>query len=861
LPHLAAGLFLRYRRRVLKRILPSTRPALLALLFARAGSCVRKDPEPYYPVRPFVGPDGRRPPEERVVSGFPERILIDTGAERLARGEVSPPELLSEIDFCIRRVRQQALLPRTAARIAALEAEIDSIRAQVDRLEISGRDVMRQRFERSTPEESEQFRRAAALYQRWGLASMRDGRVEERIAGAERIERAAEWDPSNVVPVLLLATYEDAVGFRSNALARLDRYTHDRGASDLVDLARMRKRERAWKIEGDPLSLVAAKEVAGEVARRQGGWSEASPWLLMERARLFYLADSMAQAASSAEQALTRIRGGAGDPMAEVEAHLMLGLTGTRELAFREASEHLDFALRAAMKRPATGELAAWLTVPWDQWSQEERRAFDRDPDRAGRIERFWPQTDPIWATPRVFENRVEYRRRVAEAWFAFSDLDPSTPGPLTDPGRAFLRFGVPTEWKRHGQRPLRGSSRRDLDFSVYQTWEFVYQLLGDRSRPIEGRRLSADGLRTEQSIFFQEAPGTARFSCPDSLTPPEWPPTIYNFDFLGRGYHYNASSARFRDPSGGTRLWLSFDTILPDYALRYPLQGVRFEGGASIDLTLYREQRDPRRETGRGSSSVAPESTEVVRRDGRRIWVSGPSRGLALSSESTFERTWNFKRRAGLVSLEHLAPGRVRLASLFSLRQTDGRIIGLGVDNGDTLMLRGFESEKVDASDLLLLTALPVDLPEESERTLTPSIVAYGAGLDELAVTPRASRLFLNGEPIAYYFEVYNLDISGRDSPGVEFSNALERIDEDGEVEYRVGVRGAASRLERPRVTQWNIARSLGFGDLAPGVYRLVVEVGTGGRETVLRRAAYFRVVEPEDLVALYRWRELPRP
>lgn len=836
-----------------KRISSITRSALLALLIALAGSCVRKDPEPYYPDRPFIGPDGRRPPEDRVVSGFPERLLIDTGAERLARGEVSPPELLSEIDLCIRRVRQQAMLPRTESRIAALAAEIDSIRAEVDALEISGGDVMRQRFDRSTPEEAERFRRAAALYQRWGLASMRDGRVEERIAGAERIERAAEWDPSNVVPVLLLATYEDAVGFRSNALARLDRFTRERGASDLVDLARMRKRERAWKIEGDPLSLVAAKGVAGDVARRQGGWAEAAPWLLMERARLYYLADSMTQAASSAEQALVRVRGGAADPMAEVEAHLMLGLTSTRELAFREASEHLDFALRASMRRAATGELAAWLTVPWDQWSQDERRAFDRDPDRSGRIERFWPETDPIWATPHVFENRVEYRRRVAEAWFAFSDLDPATPGPLTDPGRAFLRFGVPTEWKRHGQRPLRGSSRRDLDFSVYETWEFVYQLLGDRSHPIEGRRLSADGLRTEQSIFFQEAPGTARFVCPDSLTPPEWPPMIYNFDLLGRGYHYNAASARFRDPSGGTRLWLSFDTVLPDYALRYPLQGVRFEGGAAVDLTLYREQR--------GAPSGAIDSAAVVRRDGRRVWVSGPSRGLALASESTFERTWNFKRRAGLISLERLAPGRVRLASLFSLRQTDGRIIGLGVDNGDTLMLRGFDPERIDASDLLLLTALPVELPEESERTLTPSIITYGAGLDELKVTPRASRLFLNGEPIAYYFEVYNLDIAGRDRPGIEFSNSLERIDEDGEVEYRVGVRGAASRLERPKVTQWNIARSLGFGDLAPGVYRLVVEVGAAGKETVLRRAAYFRVVEPEDLVALYRWRELPRP
>ena len=838
-----------------RRKVPSA-PSLSALLLAgilsltALAGCIHRDPEPYVPDRPFVGPSGQRPAELPNEGTYPELELIATGEARLRSGTLSPPAAMAEISQVMRVVYQQAALPRTEGRLLLLTAAIDSVKAEVEGLGITGGAVMRQRLDHARPEDVERFKVAAQLYQRWGLLAMRDGRVEERTAGVSRLEQAIEWTPEDPIPTLLLSAYEDVAGFRSNSLERLDRFAREHGPSDVVDLARMRKNERVWKLEGDTTGLSIARGIAKEVAAHEGGWFQADPWLLMERARLSFFSDSLGAAAALAERALTTAKART-DAYTEVEAHLMLGVTTTRLLAYADATEHLDRALELAAREPSTGELASWLTVPWDQWTRAQREQYDRNPDRVGVIERYWQFSDPIWATPRMLENRTEYRRRVAEAWFTFSDVDPVTPGPLTEPGRAILRFGWPTEWVRQGARPLLGSNRGTLEFSVYQTWRFGYDVGMTGTDPFE---LTDEKRRARREIVFQEIPGTARFHCADSLTAPDWPPSLFNFDFLGHGYHYHSTTSRFRDPTGGTKLYVAIDTQLPDYAVRYPMQGIRFDGSASIDLAVYREER-------RGEKFSLRDSTAAIRLEGKRHWISGARQRLILSDEDRMQQSWEFRRRAGMVRLGHLPPGRMRIASLLSLIDKENRVVALGADNGDTLTLRDFAQGSLDASDLMLLSTLGDTLGDETERTPAPGIVVYGYDLADLKPLPKGSRLFLRGERIAYYFELYNLDLVARDRPAIEFSTAIERLSDDGEAEYRVTFRGEGWRLEKPQVTQWNIARSLGATDLDPGIYRLVVTVDAGKREMALYRTAYFRVVEPDDLAALYRWSELPLP
>ncbi|MFN8547093.1 MAG: hypothetical protein U0527_03760 [Candidatus Eisenbacteria bacterium] len=803
------------------------------------------------PDRPFIGPNGRPlagPPRE---ASYPERELIATGPARLASGELSPPELLAAISRIMRVIYQEAALPRTEPRMLELSTEADSIRAAIDRLGISGGAVMRQRLDRARPEDTALFAQVARLYQRWGLVERRDGRVDVRVGAAARIEQSIEWDPTNPIPVLLLAAYEDLAGFRSNAIERLSRWDRVNPENDAIDLARVRKQERVWTMEGDSLALVRAKELTSRIALRQGGWTAAAPWVHMQRSRLAFFSDSLEMAEREAQDALRLERS---DHTTEVEARLMLGLCAARALDYPEASRQLDRALALSLQDRSLGELASWLSVPWDQWNVREREEYDRASDRVEQIARFWEETDPIWATPRVLENRVEYRRRIAESYFAFSDIHPITPGPLTEPARAVIRFGWPTRWEHLGTRDLPGAPQATLDFGVYQTWRFHYQILDNGADPLD---VSANRLRSERTIQFQELPGTSRFHCPDSLTAPKWPERLFNFDFLGRGYHYHTQVSRFRDEEGGTELWIALDTELPNYAVRYPFQGLRYDGSAAVDLTLFREERA----RDRRDPDAAPDSTRIVRREGKRRWLAGPSRGFTLDREDVMRDNWEFRRRAAMTHLTQVAPGRVRVASLLTLRDARERVVALSADNGDTLTLRPFAPKDLDASDLMLLTSFGDSLPDQEERELRPGLTVYGTDLEQLNALPKASRLFLRGERIAYYFELYNLDLGGRDKPAVEFSTTIERLNDDGDPVYRVTFRGAGWRLDHRKVTQWNVARSLGVTDLEPGIYRLVVTVDAGSKSSALYRTAYFRVVESDDLVALYRWGELPRP
>lgn len=795
-------------------------------------------------------------PELPSLSGeFAERSLSHWDGLAL-----SPPQAIVWSETLYRGLIAEGMLPRTEARIGALRAEIRRIEAEIDRLGLSGGSVMRNRFDRLRSGERERFRDASRLYLRWGLALMRDGLVDARVAGAARIEQAAEWEPDGELPVLLLATYEDAVGFRSNALARLNAFAKEH-PSDLIDLARVRRLHRSWKIEHDDSHLGQSESILESIAARAGGWDAAPPWLWIERARVDYLQDEPDRASRAASTALTKLGTAPTDTVSAVEANLMLGVLEVRALEYRSADWRFKQALALGARSVETAELISWMTVPWDLLSEKERLELDRTADRGAWMDQYWTASDPIWATPGFLENRIEFWRRVGEAWFAFSGVDPGAPGPLTEPGRAVLRFGWPTQWVYRGGQAALSAKRTDLDYDVYQTWEFRYDFLeagsmsespvGTEQQLAWGRRRIEDPRRTTKKIYFQEVPGSSRFVATDSLKMPQWPPAIFNYDFLGRGYLLNTNLARFRAPGGGARLWVSYDTYLPDYSVRYPFQGVRYDGEVRVDLALYHprvrppELHRPRR--GTAEHQVEPD------------WVPAGTRTLLLEHELTLERERVFRRRAQGMFVD-VDSGAVRVASYLTLRDAQQHIIAVAVNNGSSLRVPAWADTGLDASDLLLLSSLGDDLPEDRESRPRPGVVVRGADLATMGAVPRAGRLLLPDEELALYLEVYNLE-QRRGAPEAEMSTSLETLDEDGEVEYRVTLRGAAQSMSKPGVTQWNVARSLGFGEIMPGRYRVVVVVEdhVAGREVA--RSLEFRVVEPAELVELYRWAQLPAP
>lgn len=819
-----------------------------AILSILAVGCIRKDPTPYRPERPILARDAR----VGFLLGdgeFPERALSDPSCW-LDAPEPSPPAVLAWLDALFRDLAEAASLKRTPERLAALAAERTEIEKEIDGLGLTGASVMRRRFDRPRDGEAERFRRAARLRLRIGLSLMREGTADARVAAAAEFEQAVDWDPETPLPALLLATYRDGAGFRSNALAGLEQFSREHGQTDLIDLAILRRRTRLYKLHHRFEDIDAAFRVADRACARHPA---PPPWITLEKAKGLYLADSLEAAAVDAGLALEQCGVPPADTVVALEAELLLGVLETRALEYRSADWHFARAMELSHQCRLASELATWLDLPWDLLSEKERFDYDKSADRGEWLERYWRASDPIHATPAVLENRTEYRRRVGEAHFSFSGVDPATPGPITEPGRAVLRFGWPSNWIQQAGVTAPGSSTGLLDYGVYETWEFRYDFLragamserpGGRLRPGPwNSSVVVDERRSRRSIIFQERPGTSRFVATDSLRPPGWPNYLFNYDFRGRGYLLNLDVARFRAGDGRARLCLSYDTYMPDYSVRFPLQGLRFDGEAQVDFTLYRE-------------------TPITRADGTRTGMlseARTTRALLLEHELELKREWTFRRRAAFAHLDDVDTGLVRVASLLSLRDADQRVIAMAVDNGDTLRVPNFGANGLDASDLFLMSSLPDSLPEETEQ-LVEGGRRYGYDLDRLRFVPRAGRLFLPEESLAFYFEVYGFGLAnGR--PRVRFSTSLERLFEDGELDYRVTLRAVSQSLNRPGIRQWNVARSFGFGDIGEGRYRLVVEVEDEVSGNTVTRASEFRVVGARELAALYRWNEFPAP
>jgi hypothetical protein len=731
--------------------------------------------------------------------------------------DADPPHALARIDEIFRQI---ALLDGVEPdwRMAPVEAEIDSIRTAVERLHLGVGGLFRLHLGQPRAGELALVRRAADLQLRWGLALMRTGDVSRRVWGAQRLREAARWDPDNPIPLLILAGCQEIGGFWSNERNILDTWAREHGPNDVVDLQRLRKRERPWKVEWDQAALQGALRLSRDMADRHGGWGAAPDWLNIEHAGLLLQADSL-RAAEAAARLVLRGGGepGATDDLSAAQAELLLGLITVRRLDYPAADEHFRRARELAAREPLLTGLVSWMQVPWDLWSMKERAAFDIDPDRSAWIDRWWRRYDPVLATPLLCENQLEYLGRVGEAWFALDGVDLAVPGPLTDPGQVILRFGRPDEWTFVAAA---GAVRADVNQQSAQAMRFFYRLPG---RP----------PRSMQILFPGNAAGT-RFSALDSLRGPAWPDWLPRYGFESRDDRLNTTTEILRRPGGGVRLVFCYDTWLPEYSVRYPLQGFRFDGEARVRMAVFRP---------RGTSLPVWRAEDVV-----------------LDCESVVAGEWPMRRRSGVQILDLDEPGALWLATQLVLRDAAGRVVAMAVDNGREFSVKPFSETGLDASSLVLLAGLPDTLDHRQEREIAPGCLASGPDLSRSHLVPRAEQHLLTGEELAFYIEVYNLSRK-HDATDAELSVAVEHLDKRGEIDYSVGTGGPTMTLNRPGVRQWNIARSLGMMSLDPGVYRLRISVYDRRAEHRVERTADFRIGTTADLVERCGWNRLPLP
>jgi len=738
---------------------------------------------------------------------FPERDLLRPRDE-------SPPRTLERINQVFRTI---ALAEPDEYFIATvLDVEIAEIRQEIEQLDLGAGTRMRLRLGGLSAEEADELAVAAELYMRWAIARMRSGIADDRVRGAGLLREAVQFDPDNAILQVILSEYLDLAGFRSNAVRVLERFRADYPGSALVDLVELRKRERRWKLN-DLDQEAFAHSLSDRLIEGFGGAGEAPAWALMEKARLCFLSDSLDRAADFAVQANETWESD-GDSLSAFHADLLLGVVETKWIEYERAEAYFARAIDLAREFGPTAELYSVLTVPWDLWTVDEQADYDRSLTRAADLEGFWSSRDPIWATAGQLENQIDYYSRVGETVFRFMGVDPRKTPPLTDPGRAVLRFGWPDRWTRAGQT----AADIESEEGTVLTWKFEYGREGI-SRP-EDRDV----------VFYDRAGGRAWMDAADSLRGEHWPPRYFNPDFLGRGYPLNSSLAQFREPDGRTRLLVSYDTLVPNYSVRYPLQGYRYNGQSAVE-------------------------TAVWRIDGDR-WRAGWKGTVPLDQETTVRFDREFRRRAGASTFPGVAPGVYRIASFLRLRDPKGRVVHAAVDNGADEVIEGFGWDDLEASDLLLTSSLGGMVQGETERKLGDDLVIYGPDPDKFVVLPRADRHFFPGENLVFYLEIYNIT-QRQGMTSIDVATTLEKIDLDGDIEYSVTLTGLSSSLIRYGVDQWNVARSLGTGELSLGRYNLRVEVFDREGRRKLSRTEPFEVVAPNDMINIYGWRDLERP
>ena len=449
---------------------------------------------------------------------------------------------------------------------------------------------------------------------------------------------------------------------------------------------------------------------------------------------------------------------------------------------------------------------------------QEELAAYHALPDsqKSEWLRVFWLKHDP---TPTTSENefRVEFFRRMRYVLYYFSN--PLGPGPWDDRGEVYVRYGEPNDrtfivgayWDRKGALTVGGARAKKLAATPSEEGGGDGSRMRVRdSKPLDDSRETGGEVwhyyRRGLSFQFQDQDGLGIFSLVPStdtfgkqqefgefvrnkITAVDLQPAVYLHDYGTQQLDYALDLARFR-AHGKT-----FDV---DVNLGYPLAELARGGPDSATISLRR------------TVIIRDDSLREVVSDlsvlNRRVGSSGGHQQLLVE-----QKVFNLPPGAYelAVSIEDLYSGRSGVyKKSFRLPEFVTREVQ--------------EISDVELASFVWSVYEPGSPYVKSDRL----------------VMPLPSHVYLQGQPIAFYYEVYNLAYNSRDT-------AVYRVDyEILDVEAkRVFHKEDAGKFVSPDRDVFQFG-SIEKSDLAPGEYLLSINVVDETTRKEKRTLTRFKIV-----------------
>ncbi len=464
----------------------------------------------------------------------------------------------------------------------------------------------------------------------------------------------------------------------------------------------------------------------------------------------------------------------------------------------------------------------------------EDFAAYEILPDgqRSEWLRIFWQEHDP---TPTTSENefRREHWRRVRYSLYYFSN--PLGPIPWDDRGEVYIRYGDPSErtyrldefWDRRSNLSVRGSRLRGLSSGAARERDFSPDVVGSSPSGSDG----ADGLyKTKSSDAGM------------MFNPREFDGEVWDYYRQGLTFQFQDNDGLgifglvpYSDGMGPNQEYGDFvqakitavdlqpAIYLHDYGtehLDYALDLARFRSEGKL-FTLDVNLGYPLAELGRGgpdSAQISIRRAVVIRDDSLREVASD----LSILS-----------RRVGAVSGQHhlmveqrsfeLPPGAYRISvcieDLYSGKK------GIYTKN---LRLPEFVTREVQEISDIELASFVWSIYEPGSPYVKSNRL----------VMPLPSHVYMQDQPIAFYYEVYNLAQNAGDS--TVYNIEYEILDPEAKhVFYRENA-GTFISPERD-VYQFGTIDAPG---LVPGEYLLSISVEDEITRKQKRTLTHFKVI-----------------
>lgn len=461
----------------------------------------------------------------------------------------------------------------------------------------------------------------------------------------------------------------------------------------------------------------------------------------------------------------------------------------------------------------------------------EDFAAYEALPDsqKSEWLRMFWREHDP---TPTTSENefRREHWRRVRYSLYYFSN--PLGPIPWDDRGEVYIRYGEPSQrtyrldefWDRRGSLSARGSRLRGLSSGAAQERDFSEDLAG--------------GGPTDSDNLYKVKSNDAAMM----TSPREFDGEVWDYYRLGLIFQFQDDDGLgiftlvpYSDGMGPNQEYGDFvqakitavdlqpAIYMHDYGLEqldYALDLSRFRSEGKL-FTLDVNLGYPLAELARGG----PDSTQISIR--RAVVIRDDSLREVASDLSVLSR------RVGTVSGQHhlmveqknfeLPPGRYQLSvcieDLYSGKK------GIYTKN---LRLPEFVTREVQEISDIELASFVWSIYEPGSPYVKSNRL----------VMPLPSHVYMEGQPIAFYYEVYNLARNAGDS--AIYDVEYEILDPEAKHVFHSENPGTFTSPERD-VYQFGAIDAAG---LEPGEYLLSINVEDKITRKQKRTLTHFKVI-----------------